>query len=175
MGCASCLLVAAVGRKPARAASPWPGACYRLGSDRGSRNDDARCCRSGHAADPVASQGEHVEAGRVAHSGQGAQICPERRLARAKFPAASMPPRCAPSAPCRGLTGATALSRANSPTGMSHGVRVRQSAALSKGSPDSRHTLFTGNWRQGGQLGPTRSGARCPGLGRAVSVPNHRG
>src|SRR6516164_4655840 len=36
---------------------------------------------AGHAADPVAGQGEHVEAGRVADSGRAAQIGPERGLA----------------------------------------------------------------------------------------------
>src|ERR1043166_10005003 len=36
---------------------------------------------AGHGADPVAGQGEHVEAGRVADSGRDAQVDPERGLA----------------------------------------------------------------------------------------------
>jgi hypothetical protein len=36
---------------------------------------------AGHGADLVAGQGEHAEAGRVADSGQGAQVGPERGLA----------------------------------------------------------------------------------------------
>jgi hypothetical protein len=46
-----------------------------------ARTRGARCCRSGQGADPVAGEGEDVEAGAVADAGGRAQVGAERRLA----------------------------------------------------------------------------------------------
>src|ERR1017187_9293481 len=55
-----------------------------LSAPKRSREGEPRehaVVEAGHGADPVAGEGEHVEAGPVADAGSGAQVSPERRLA----------------------------------------------------------------------------------------------